>query len=423
MTRSEIFENMMVALDTLRVHKVRSGLTVLGIVIGVTSVISVAAIINGLNGYIAQRVEEMGSRTYYISRFSMSSGFGRLPEKIRKRKFFVPEDADFLRESCPSLETVTPLSGRPFGPADPRAFEPNDVRYGSEVVDNVILRAVEPELGAAIPLFSVQQGRFITDFDLERSRDVVVIGQAIAEALFPSVDALGKVVRLNGREYEVIGIFEEDPGLFGGPGVDQMVAIPLTNFQKHYPEVREYMVAFVIERDVATQDALDEVTEALRRRRKVAFHAENDFEFFEPDFLADLWEQLTSALVILTSAISSVGLLVGGIGVMNIMLISVTERTSEIGIRKAIGARASDIRLQFLIEAMTLSLTGGILGIMCGALISFGVRTALASVPATLSPLWVGLGVTISVAVGLFFGFYPANRAANLDPIVCLRYE
>ncbi len=423
MTRSEMYENMMVALDTLRVHKVRSGLTVLGIVIGVTSVISVAAIINGLNGYIAQRVEEMGSRTYYISRFAMGSGFGRLPEKIRKRKYFEPSDAGFLREACPSLETVTPLSGRPFGPADPGAFRQNEIRYGREVVDNVILRAVEPELGAAIPLFSVQEGRFISDYDLDRSRDVVVIGQAIAEALFPNVDALGKTARLNGRDYEVIGIFEEDPGLFGGPGVDQMVAIPLTNFQKHYPEVREYMIAFVIDRGVDTAVALDEVTGALRRLRKVPFNEENDFDFFEPDFLADLWTQLTSALVILTSVISSVGLLVGGIGVMNIMLISVTERTAEIGVRKAIGARRSDIRLQFLIEAMTLSLTGGLLGILCGAAIALVVRSTVESVPATLSPLWVGLGVTISIAVGLFFGYYPANRAANLDPIVCLRYE
>jgi putative ABC transport system permease protein len=422
-TRSEVYENMMVALDTLRVHKVRSGLTVLGIVIGVTSVISVAAIINGLNGYIAQRVEDMGSRTYYISRFSMGSGFGRLPEKIRKRKHLVPSDADFLRETCPSLETVTPLSGRPFGPGDMKAMQPNEIRYGSEIVDNVIMRAVEPELGSAIPLFTVQLGRFISNFDLDHARDVVVIGQAIAEALFPTVDPLGKIVRLNGREYEVIGIFDEDPGLFGGPGVDQMVAIPLTNFRKHYPEVLEHMIAFVINLDVDTATALDEVTGAMRRRRKVPFSAENDFEFFAPDFLADLWKQLTSALVILTSVISSVGLLVGGIGVMNIMLISVTERTSEIGVRKAIGARASDIRLQFLIEAMTLSLTGGILGILLGALIAFGVRSTLASVPATLSPLWVGLGVTISVAVGLFFGYYPANRAANLDPIVCLRYE
>ncbi len=423
MTRSEIYENLMVAFDTLRTHKVRSALTVLGIVIGVTSVISVAAIIEGLNGYIAGRVEDMGSRTYYVSRFSMSAGFGRVPENVRKRRYLEPSDAEFLRTAAPSLEVVSALSGRPMGPADENALRPNEIRYGSEVVENVILRGVEPEIAAAIPLFSVQQGRLVSRFDLEHSRAVVVIGQAIAESLFPRLDPIGRIVRLNGREYEVIGVFQEDPGLFGGPGVDQIAAIPLTTFQKHYPEVREYFIAFMIGRDVDQDAGMTEVIDAMRRRRKVAWNEENDFEIFSPDFLSDLWSQLTSALVILTSVISSIGLLVGGIGVMNIMLISVTERTSEIGIRKAIGARQVDIRAQFLMEAITLSATGGIIGILLGVGLSFLVRTLLPYVPASVSPLWVALGVTISLAVGLFFGFYPANRAARLDPIVCLRYE
>lgn len=422
MTRSELHENLMVALDTLRAHKVRSGLTVLGIVIGVTSVISVAAIIQGLNGYITHRVEQMGSRTYFISRMSMSAGFGRLPEKIRRRKYLDPSDADYLRESCPSLESVTAMGARPVA-GDPRTMQPNEIRYGSELVDNVILRGVEPELGAAIPLFAVAQGRFISRYDLDHARDVIVIGQSIAEALFPRLDPIGKVVRLNGRNYEVIGVFEEDPGLFGGPGVDQIAAIPLSSFRKQYPEIREYFMAFVIDRNADADAAMTEVIDAMRRRRRVPFNDENDFEIFSPDFLSDLWNQLTSALVILTSVISSIGLLVGGIGVMNIMLISVTERTMEIGVRKAIGARRSDIRAQFLMEAMTLSFTGGMIGILLGAAVAVLVRTFLPYVPASLSPLWVSLGVAISVAVGLFFGYYPANRAATLDPIVCLRYE
>jgi len=423
MTRDELYENLMVAAAALRAHKVRSTLTVLGIVIGVTSVISVAAIIQGLNGYIAHRVEGMGSRTYYISRFSMSASFGRLPEEIRKRKYLEPSDAEYLRERCPSLETVTALSGRPIGPGDPNADQPNEIRYRSETVDNVILRAVEPELGAAIPLFSVAEGRFITRFDLDHARNVVVIGQAIADALFPHLDPIGKTVLLNGRNYEVIGVFDEDPGLFGAPGVDQVAAIPLSNFRKNYPEVREYMLAFVIDRNASVSRAMDEVVDAMRRRRRVPYNKENDFEILSPDFLSDLWNQLTSALVILTSVISSIGLLVGGIGVMNIMLISVTERTAEIGIRKAIGARRSDIRAQFLMEATTLSLTGGVLGIVFGALVALGVRTFVPYIPATVSPLWITLGVALSVAVGVFFGYYPANRAAALDPIACLRYE
>jgi putative ABC transport system permease protein len=171
------------------------------------------------------------------------------------------------------------------------------------------------------------------------------------------------------------------------------------------------------------QRAKDEVTDALRRRRHVPFKAENDFEIISPDFLTSLWNQLTGALVILTGIISSVGLLVGGIGVMNIMLISVTERTSEIGVRKAIGARRADIRVQFLMEATTLSCTGGAIGIALGAIIAFVIRHAFPSIPASLSLLWVALGVGMSLAVGIFFGYYPANRAANLDPIVALRYE
>ena len=299
----------------------------------------------------------------------------------------------------------------------------NEIRYSGHLVDNVMLRGVEPEIGAIIPLFAVAQGRFIGKIDNEHSRDVIVIGDAVANSLFPSIDPIGKMVLFNGRNYEVIGVFQRDPGLFGGPGVDQMAAIPFSNFRKRYPEIRDFFLGLVVRREVDANVGKGEVINALRRRRNVAFHGENDFEIFSPDFLSSLWGQLTGALVILTSVISSIGLLVGGIGVMNIMLISVTERTMEIGIRKAIGARRSDIRAQFLMEAITLTAAGGILGILFGALISMLVRTLVPYVPATLSLVWIVLGVSISVAVGLFFGYYPANRAASLDPIVCLRYE
>jgi putative ABC transport system permease protein len=199
--------------------------------------------------------------------------------------------------------------------------------------------------------------------------------------------------------------------------------IPLSNFHKNYPDSKEIAIAFTVPKNGDVQRAKDEVTEAMRRRRHVPFNAPDDFELISPDFITSLWNQLTGALVVLTGIISSVGLLVGGIGVMNIMLISVTERTSEIGVRKAIGARRADIRLQFLMEATTLSCTGGAIGIALGAIIAFVVRHLIPSIPATLSLLWVALGVGISLAVGIFFGYYPANRAANLDPIVALRYE
>jgi putative ABC transport system permease protein len=199
--------------------------------------------------------------------------------------------------------------------------------------------------------------------------------------------------------------------------------IPLSNFHKKYPEAKELIMAYTVPPNVNVEKAQDEVVQAMRRLRHVPPDKENDFELSSPDFLSNLWNQLTGALVILTTMISSVGLLVGGIGVMNIMLISVTERTQEIGVRKAIGARRADIRLQFLLEAIFLTLLGGVIGIAIGATIAGLVRTFVPSVPATLSVMWVSIGFAISVGVGLFFGYYPANMAANLDPIVSLRYE
>jgi putative ABC transport system permease protein len=272
-------------------------------------------------------------------------------------------------------------------------------------------------------LFSVAEGRFISQFDEDHARSVVVIGRAVADSLFPSIDAIGKQVRLNGRLYEVIGVFEPDQGLFSAFGVDQFACIPMSNFRKSFPDVRERFIGVSGRPEFSMGVVRDQVEEAMRRKRHIAHNAENDFEIADPDFLSNLWNQLTGALVLLTGIISSIGLVVGGIGVMNIMLISVTERTSEIGIRKAVGARKSDIRMQFLLEAITLSGIGGIMGILLGALIALGVRTALPSIPAAVSLLWITLGVAMSVGVGLFFGYYPANRAANLDPIVCLRYE
>ncbi len=419
MTRAEVKENLLVALDTLRTRKVRSGLTILGIVIGVTSVISVAAIIDGLNGYIQGRIRSLGSQALIVTRIPPGfNGLSRLPANIRARKYLQIDDGKYLKETVPALAYATAYSFRlNLGEVT------DEIRYGNQHVERMIVRGVEPEYTNAVPLFTVAEGRFISPFDLEHSRAVVVIGQAIADALFPHIDAIGKLVRLNGRLYEVIGVFEKDPGLFGGFGVDQFAIIPLSNFHKNYPEVREVFLIASVRTDADVNRARDDVVEAMRRRRRVPYNGDNDFDVTDANFFLDLWNQLTGAMVLLTGVISSIGLLVGGIGVMNIMLISVTERTQEIGVRKAIGARRADIRVQFLLEAVTLSGIGGALGILCGAAIAFTIRALIPSIPATLSVMWITLGVMISVGVGLFFGFYPANRAANLDPIVCLRYE
>ncbi len=414
-----ILENLAVALDTLRARKGRSALTVLGIVIGVTSVIAVASIIDGLNGYIKGRIASVGSRLFIVTRVPFGTNPFHPPQKVRARRFIRVEDAAFIREAFPSVAFATTFADK-FTLSGTGA---NDIRYGKELVERFFLRGVEPEFSQAVPQFAVAAGHFITQDDVEHSRAVTVIGAGIADTLFPQVDPLGKQVRLNGKPYGVIGVFERDPGLFGGLGVDQFVCIPFSNFHKNYPDVREILIAVSIRGDYDLNAARNDLEQAMRRRRHLARNAEDDFEIGDPNFLAALWDQLTGALILLTGVISSIGLLVGGIGVMNIMLISVTERTAEIGLRKAVGARKSHIRAQFLFEAVALSLSGGVIGILCGAAIAYTVRALLPSVPATLSVFWIFAGVTMSVGVGLFFGYYPATRAANLDPIVCLRYE
>ncbi|HXK02120.1 MAG TPA: ABC transporter permease [Verrucomicrobiae bacterium] len=418
MTLTEIKENLYVAVDTLRSRKVRSALTILGIVIGVTSVISVAAIIDGLNGYMQNRIQSFGSRSFFIMRIPPGyTGFAPLPQKIRLRKYLEIGDAQYLKETVSGVDIAVAFTQR----ITPPSGQPDSISYEGERVERMFIRGTPPDYAAAIPLFTVATGRFISEYDESHARAVVVIGNAIAESLFPHSDPVGKQVRLNGKLYEVIGVFEKDTGIFGF-GVDQFTCIPLSNFHKNFPEVREVFLIFTVRQDAELASTQNQVVDAMRRRRHVPHNADNDFEVADQSLFLDLWNRLTGAMALLTGVISSIGLLVGGIGVMNIMLISVTERTSEIGVRKAIGARKSDIRAQFLLEAITLSGIGGVLGILIGGAISTVART-LASIPATVSPFWVVAGVGMSVGVGLFFGYYPANRAANLDPIVCLRYE
>jgi putative ABC transport system permease protein len=401
MTLAQARENFLAAMETLRSSKVRSALTVLGIVIGVSSVISMAAIIQGLNKFVQDRVESLGSRTYFVSRFPPGSDPSRWPENIRTRKYFEYNYAGYIRDAAPDVQALTTIGTRGFFFGDS-----NLITSGHYSVEKVIVRGAESQYIDAIPLFSIERGRFISAFDQEHARPVVVLGAAISESLFPNSDALGKTVRINGSVYEVVGVFEHDQGLFVGPGVDIFAIIPLSCFKKEYPEAKELIMAFTVPENVNVETAQGEVIQAMRRLRRIPAGKENDFELSSPDFISHLWNQLTGALVILT-----------------IMLISVTERTQEIGVRKAIGARRADVRLQFLLEAVALTLVGGTIGILVGAGVSATVRTLVPSIPATLSYLWVTIGFAISVGVGLFFGYYPANLAANLDPIACLRYE
>jgi putative ABC transport system permease protein len=417
-TAPELRENFLAAMDTIRARKGRSALTVLGIVIGVTSVISVAAIITGLNKNVADRIQALGARVFIVSRLPFGTNPTRMPQHVRVRKYLQYDDARAIREGCRDCEIATAFGTRAFF-----FGSVNQIRRGREKVDSPIIRGVDPEYADAIPLFAVQEGRFISAYDNEHARFVCVLGVGVANALFPVGDPIGQEVTLNGLRYEVIGVFEKDPGLFGSAGVDRFVVIPWSTFHKLYPEAKEIIIAVAVKDPLLISQAQTQTIDVLRRVRRVPFNRENDFDIGTPDFFLDLWKQLTGAIVILTGVISSIGLLVGGIGVMNIMLISVTERTQEIGVRKAVGARKQDIRAQFLIEAMVLTSIGGTIGILAGSTISYLVHKFLPALPAEVSPFWIAMGFTISAAVGLFFGFYPANRAANLDPIVCLRYE
>ncbi|HEV8385069.1 MAG TPA: ABC transporter permease [Candidatus Acidoferrales bacterium] len=420
MTRAEWKESLGIALHTMRSQKLRSFLTMLGVVIGVASVIIVAAIINGLNKHISDKVHEIGSQSFFITRFrAFTVDFERLEEEIRQRKHLTAEDAVAIREQCPSVDKASPILTRAIF----LGRGSNEVRYKDKHVDEPILRGGEPELVDVLPVYAVRDGRMFTHDENAHAAQVTLLGNAIAANLFGTEDPLGKEVRVNGLSFTVIGTFEPHQGLFGGPGVDDFVIIPYRTFEKLYPDIEEIVIAVSTFSPAMLPQAQDEAAEVLRRRRNVPPNRKNDFEITSPDLLTDLWESLTSAIVMLTLIIASIGLLVGGIGVMNIMLVSVTERTSEIGVRKAVGARKKDIGAQFLLESVAMTSVGGLLGVASGILFSLGVAALFPNLPAHVSIFWTVVGLMLSVAVGLFFGIYPAVKAAAMDPVRCLRYE
>jgi putative ABC transport system permease protein len=419
MTRAEWRELFSVALATIASQKLRAFLTTLGVVIGVGSVIIVAAIIDGLNRHITDKVNELGSQSFFITRFpAFTTDFDKMPEEIRLRKHLTPDDAAAIRTYCPLVSKASPILTR-FG----LLGGSNELRYGNNRVEEPILRGGEPELLDTVPVYAIKEGRFLTHDENRHASNVAILGSPMADTLFGPTDPLGKIIRLNGRSFEVIGVFEPHQGLFGGPGVDQFVVIPYRTFAKMYPEIEEVVIAATVTDPRLLQQAQDQVADLMRRRRAVPAHKPNDFEIASADILTDLWQQLTGAIVILTLIVASIGLIVGGIGVMNIMLVSVTERTQEIGVRKAVGARRKDIRAQFLIEAVTLTSAGGVIGILIGVAISLAIATFFPMLPARASIFWTAMGLLISLSVGLFFGIYPAVKASNLDPVSCLRYE
>lgn len=401
---------------SLKSNKMRSFLTILGVLIGVTAVIGMVSIIQGLNNSMAKQIESLGSNVIYVTKFKIGIRMGRIPDEERNRKPITFEDAVAVKEFCPSISEVSPQN---WGPG------PKIMKYGKEEVTSFELIGVMPEYEAVNNNF-IAEGRFFTDSDINYRADVVVLGPDVVEKLFPFKDPIDKEVLLGGanfspKKFAVIGVMEKRPNLLGG-SMNNFVLLPYGTYKKLFPEEKELLLIARPKSPGLMSKAMDEITELMRRRRAIPSNKPNDFELSTQEDLMNIYNQITGAIYMVMVVISSIGLLVGGVGVMNIMLVSVTERTREIGIRKAIGAKKRDIVWQFLIEAMTLSGTGGVLGIVVGVVLSqlIALTTPL---PASVSVPWVIIGFSVAVSVGLIFGIYPAYRAAKVDPIVSLRYE
>lgn len=411
--RSDFFESFMMAVDTLRANKLRSWLTILGVAIGVITVIFMVSIIQGLNHAFAEQIEALGSNTIFVSKLDPS--FGRQPSaEERQRKELTLEDAEAIRRESPSIADVAPI----------HRFVSSSVRYEDKQTDTPVLSGVTPSYEFTLSSY-VDRGRFINDVDLMQRENVCLLGVDLLHKLFPYQEPLGQNVKINGRPFRVIGIMQS-LGSFFGQSRDNVVIIPLSTLDKYYPD---YSMSgsffFIIVRPKSRANvasAIDEITDILRRRRHVPRSDPNNFGISSQDSLLDFYNQLTGATALVLTAVSFVALMIGGIGVMNIMLVSVTERTKEIGIRKAVGATRVNILSQFLVEAVMLTAVGGVAGLFIGELASL-VMNRYSPLPAFV-PLWaIFVGLGISASVGIIFGLWPAWKAARLDPIEALRYE
>ncbi|MBK5260189.1 MAG: ABC transporter permease [Thermoanaerobaculia bacterium] len=413
-------ENIRFASGALRAHKLRSALTVLGIVIGVTTVISMVSIIEGFNNNVIKNFQSFGATLVQFQKFDPRFGHGGRDDSQRTRKELTIEDAQAMKDLSPSMLAVSPER---YWYADDNQSVSQDVIYKGEVATPDIVGGVWEDYTIANNHF-VSEGRFLTAGDVLRSAPVTVIGYSIADTLFPRSDPVGKEITVAGRKYTVIGVMEKQGATFF-ESTDSHVFLPITTFDSHFPWVKKNRgvnIATVPRKPEWVGKITEEGITVLRARRKVPFNKPNDFGIMTPDKLIGNFQAITGGVTLAMIFISSIALIVGGVGVMNIMLVSVTERTREIGIRKAIGAVKRDIIQQFLTEAMTLSAIGGAIGVAAGLAISAVVRKV--SPLATSTPIWAVLvGLLVSISIGLFFGIYPAMKAARLDPIEALRYE
>jgi putative ABC transport system permease protein len=412
--RSDIYENLMMALNTLRANKLRSLLTVIGVVIGVWTVMAIASIISGIDEAVKKEVESFGTRSIFIAKFNPGIHIGRLSREERMRKELTYDDATAVSKLS-EVELAVPfldITNNFFG-------QKVLVTGGGKTSANVQLQGTLPEYERA-GLEVVQEGRFFSQFENDANEEVAVIGSQVAEDFFPFGSPVDKTIEIAGREFRVVGVLEKRESFFGGDS-DQNngIYLPFNVARKIKPNADDVMI-LAVARAGRMDEAKDQITDLLRVRRQVPFGEPDNFGLATSESILEQFRAITAGVAIAMVVISSVGLMVGGIGVMNIMLVSVTERTREIGVRKAIGARKRDILWQFLIEAMTLTGVGGLLGLGIGWLTTLAIRLFVPS----YVPIWAPIGGFVaSVGIGLIFGLWPAWKAAGLDPIEALRYE
>jgi putative ABC transport system permease protein len=416
-------ENAQMALTTLRENKMRSFLTVLGVVIGITALLSVVAVLMGVYNDINAFLGDFGSDTLFVFKFDPAiHTSGRLSPEERTRKPLTLEDAQAISELCPDVKAVSAAITPKIVEGAPGGRPLMSARYKNKEVAGVDYHGILPE-DEIVFNSKAERGRFITEAENLHRRDVALIGPDIAKALYPDEDPLGKPVLVDGVSYEVIGVMAKRKGqLMKDQAADKAILVPYRTYQKHRPGDDENLIgAAAFPGRMA--EAQDEIRGVLRRRRNVPYDKPDNFGVTSAKEIADQFRQITASVALLISVVSSIGLLVGGVGVMNIMLMSVTQRTREIGVRKAIGARRRDVIWQFLTEAIVLTGAGGVIGVLLGLGISLLIHLFVPSLPSAV-PLWsILLAVTVSMSVGLFFGMYPAVKASRLDPVEALRYE
>ncbi len=414
LTAVEIKDAIVMALSSVKTNKFRSALTILGVMVGVGSVIAMAAVIDGLNMAAEKEIDAMGSNIIMVTKFETGIDWDDITDEMRNRPPITVGEAETIRDNCPSIDGVAPHNyyWRNGG---------NEAKFMNRKFSNPSFMGTWPAY-VRVRTKDLQDGRFINPTDLQYRLMVCVIGHDIAEVLFPDGGAVGEEIRVNGQKFEVIGVYEDVKSSFGNDFENRVITVPLTTFEKLIPWEEELSLQTRARSYDLVEQAQEEIINALRVYRKVPFDKPNNFALSTQEQFKEQVASITDVIYLVMLVITSVGLMVGGIGVMNIMLVSVTERTREIGIRKAIGAKRSNIILQFLTEAMSLSGVGGVVGVIGGVALGL-IINSMADFPVTLPVFWVVVGFVVSVSVGLVSGVYPAVKAARLDPIEALRYE